>query len=215
MKGAYRQIGIELPEATRLIDIRCIQADLRFCAEAYDLYKGHAATGGPNLVPQCITHAIIVRYVRCFNRGKRMNKDSTLLDSLSPEELEVHQLFYKFRDRHVGHSVSALESAQVFVILAPEESERKILNVGILSHFVSAPTLEEFGKLAKLIDRLLQMLEAEAAKEQRKLVRVLEKRYTLDEIYAMKGVPLEWAPTLNSAKVKAALFRDRGVKEAN
>jgi hypothetical protein len=95
------------------------------------------------------------------------------------------------------------------VLLNPEEQGRKILSLGVISSFINAPSLEDFGRLEQLLNKLIQHVDMQANEEEAKLMPLVESRYPLEKIYSHRGKPYEWAPILDPDETRAALRRNK------
>jgi hypothetical protein len=109
---------------------------------------------------------------------------------LSSDERKIHDLVYALRDKHYGHCASNLETFRTCVWLNPiERGGRAVNSVSPEVHYLSAPRPELFLALSKGIETLVHWIESEIGKEQDELKHLVEKCFTLDQLYAGNAKP--------------------------
>jgi len=186
--AVYTYVNISLAEAKRLADLYGIAYDLRACHDYCEIYLQTFASipqptnEGAHL--ECFSVYIFVKYGRCFKGGIRTNTEKEILATLSPEDLELHQLVIDIRDKYIAHSVNDFESHKVRVWLNPEEKGRMINNVNIESHYMAGPEPQLFERLKHLIDQLLSWIDVEKKREEKRLIELVGGRYDLNDLYS-------------------------------
>lgn len=186
--AVYTYVNISLAEAQRLADLYGIAYDLRACHDYCEIYLQTFArilqptNEGAHL--ECFSVYIFVKYGRCFKGGIRRNTEKQILATLSPEDVELHQLVIDIRDKYIAHSVNDFESHKVRVWLNPEEKGRMINNVNIESHYMAGPEPQLFERLKHLIDQLLSWIDVEKKREEKRLIELVGGRYDLNDLYS-------------------------------
>ena len=184
--ATYTYVNIDLPEAKRLADLSGICDDLFSCQEYCHRYiKGfpHDPDG------ESYSTILITKYTRCFSSGVRSESQRDLEALATRVDDVTHKFVCGLRDRHVSHSVSDLENHRVRVWLNPEEKGRAINNVNIESDYLIGIGPAAVQKLADLVDALIQWVQTEMRSEEVKLKEIVQHRFTLDQLYAMKAIP--------------------------
>jgi len=185
-------VDIPLPEAQRMADMFGIQGDLLICL---DCCKGYLARlqrqfqgeEDARLTTECLVTTAFTKYGRCFKGGVRKGVEKELLSSLNDEDLEVHELIINIRDKHVSHSVNSFETPQVCVWLRGGDDDRQVTNVNVSIHGVMGPDADIFVNWMILLEKQLEWLRTESQKESKRLKTIVEKRYSLDELYDRIG----------------------------
>ena len=179
-------INIDLPEAKRLADLSGICDDLLSCRE----YCRRYIQGFPH-DPDSESYStiLITKYTRCFSTGVRSKSQRDLKALTERVDDATHKFVCGLRDRHVSHSVSDLENHRVRVWLNPEEKGRAVNNVNIESDYLIGIGPAAVQKLADLVDTLLEWVQIEMRLEEGKLKEIVQRRFTLDELYAMQAMP--------------------------
>ncbi len=193
IEGRY---DFSVPEAQWLSDLAGIDADLdgvlRLCGTVQRL----AARLGPPANERAaewiddfyligdIQFAAVVKYGRTLTSGVRKGIPRDWIDALPRELQNAHEYFKVLRDKFVAHSVSQLEDNQVFVMLAPQFSERQTpshitVDVG-RQHSIGS---QEMNKLKELAEALRGRVKIEIESEQGRLLE-LARSLSIEEIKA-------------------------------
>jgi hypothetical protein len=187
----YTYVNILLPEAKRLADLYGTVIDLRachnYCEKYLQIFFNITQPPYETQHLECFSTYIFVKYSRCFVGGVRKDFGAELRNTLSSEDLVLHDLVIDIRDKHIAHSVNDFESHKVRVWLNPEERGRKINNVHIESDYLAGPKPELFERLKYLIDKLLLWIEVEKKREEERLIQVVGQRYDLNDLYSLNA----------------------------
>lgn len=115
----HRQLILEVS------DLRSIEFDLLSIGEYCDVFINIVETffprgwalSEPNDVSQLafrslqpIAEAAIIKYARTIKSGVRIKMPSDVITDLSSEDKKWHAFFESLRDKHIAHSVSAIET---------------------------------------------------------------------------------------------------------
>ncbi len=126
-----------------------------------------------------------MKYGRCFKGGVRSKVQKELLATITELDLSIHNLAIDIRDKHIAHSVNDLEEHRVRVYLHTHERGRSLGSVNLESFRLTAPEIEFFRKLVGLIDAHLNWVGKQKYEELQRLQKIVEARYTVDELYEM------------------------------
>jgi hypothetical protein len=103
---------------------------------------------------RALLDSAVVRYGRCFNRGKRTRLDK-VVKQLADEHVRMHEFVMSLRDKHIAHSVNEFEMAgsQIYVaVLENGELVRGGLGIGGSSTLgLSMDDVESFEALARMV----------------------------------------------------------------
>lgn len=187
----HNYVNLNLPESERAFDLVGMQIDLdnckKLCTEYLEFYGGleinSFEVGKINM--ECHATTILVKYGRCFKGGVRSKVQQELLATIAEPNLSIHNLVIDIRDKHIAHSVNDLEVHRVRVYLYPEETGRGFGSVNLESYHLKAPSTEFFRKLVDLIDLHLSWIRKQKYEELQYLQEIVQKRYTLSELYQM------------------------------
>jgi hypothetical protein len=157
---SYREVGG--PVAQALADIGGELMDIAFAhsavQELLDSWPPDASLGPDSTSARALWMAAIVSYARCFRGGIRTSGTaSTLISRLRGLDQSSHEYFLDLRDKHVAHSVNALEQATVFVRLGPAP-DFEVGTVGPFQSMTIIPdraTAERFKRLVEGVQLLM------------------------------------------------------------
>ncbi|WP_321528827.1 hypothetical protein [Sedimenticola selenatireducens] len=184
-------VNLSLPESERAFDLVGMQLDLEGCKELCEEYlvpfDGFEENGSEvkKINKECHATTILVKYGRCFKGGVRSKVQKELLATITEPDLSIHNLAIDIRDKHIAHSVNDLEEHRVRVYLHTHERERSLGSVNLESFRLTAPEIEFFRKLVGLIDTHLNWVGKQKYEELQLLQKIVEARYTVDELYEM------------------------------
>ena len=104
----YANLAID--EATKLADLNGISYDLRRAREFADRLANELKSEKYDSdFVESLSISTVVMYSRPFLKGARHRLGETELTVLSEKQREAHNHLRAYRDKHVAHSVSALE----------------------------------------------------------------------------------------------------------
>lgn len=187
----YNYVNLNLPESDRAFDLVGMQIDLDNCRKLsieYIEFVDGLERGISEVVKlniECHATTILVKYGRCFKGGVRSKVQQELFATITEPNLSIHNLAIDIRDKHIAHSVNDLEEHRVRVYLHPEETGRGFGSVNLESHHLKAPSTEFFKKLVGLVDMHLSWIRKQKYEELLHLQEIVQKRYTLDDLYEM------------------------------
>jgi hypothetical protein len=181
-------IKLDIPEASLLIDLNGIKWDLTLVSEWCDSYlvcfdRQFRKAPGDGSAFRAYATAIPVNYARCFKSGVRRALKAPLLNLLSEQEMDCHKEFISIRDKHIAHSVNDFEMGDVVVSLNPPDLGKQINLVTVSTHTIMALRTDSFTLLKSVIGKLLKWLESEINREQARIRKIVEERYSLEELY--------------------------------
>jgi hypothetical protein len=144
---------LKFDEARELAHLAAIYQDLGFAVQATKTLAELLRSGTDNpILQRSLFTAALVAYVRCFSSGKRVSLSPDIFASLPGEPLVCHQQYKDTRDKHIAHSVNPFEEMLVGAVLAPPESEQKVVEgVACLTATLQsydADGVEQLGRLA-------------------------------------------------------------------
>jgi hypothetical protein len=184
--ATFTYINLQVNEAERLLSLAGIANDLQACLTSCEKLNIHRV-GDSDTIDAFLTRAL-VRYARCFKGGIRTVNGADLTSSFTTEELERHQFFLDYRDKHIAHSVNDFKSHRVRVWLAPEEHGRGINSVNAESNYLLCPDADTLAKLQELAAKALAWVHKETEAEQAKLKAIISQKHSLDELYSLHAL---------------------------
>jgi len=168
---------LKVPEAEALENLAGISFDLsqvtHFCSEYRKLYDARASNAAFLLTPYTI--AIHVLFIRATSSGVRKLGAEGLLDCLTAEERKRHQYFKDVRDKHIAHSVNAMEENYARAHFIVEEPEKGITSIGHAGHHISGMAGSEAEVLENIATKLLKEVKRRI-KIQEGLLRTIADR---------------------------------------
>ena len=106
-------VEIDMPEAGTLADLTGIRYDLESARSLAKRFQVMMEEEKPHFdFVDALTVAILVRYSRPFCSGVRKWLRDDALRVLSEDQRHKHDRLRAFRDKHIAHSVNALEDNQ-------------------------------------------------------------------------------------------------------
>ncbi len=177
--------SVDFPAAKRLGDIASILRDLQTVVE---MCKRVAALLESKSQDHTLIDALwsmsLVRYVRCFNTGKRYGlKVDELFKDLKGDPIGAHQFYKNMRDKHAAHSVNPYEQMHVGLILSPPDSEKQeVVGVSILHGTYLCPQIDGVKQLGALAEVVLHHVR-KVDKEYQDLVLKKGKELPIGDLY--------------------------------
>ena len=175
---------VDYEEAKKLADLGAIVQDLGFtmktCSRLKKLLKEKSQD---SILIESMWTAALIRYTRCFARGKRFGLTESIFDGLKGEPHKVHKMYIDLRNKHIAHSVSPFEQMEVGLILSPKNShERKIIGVATMSMRHISPDVEGVHQLGLLAKVLLKKV-CELAKQHEEKTLEAGRTIPIDDLY--------------------------------
>ncbi len=176
-------IDLDLPEAKRYADLAGVRFDIEQARRfAHCLIEFHDPNGPNSDISESLTISMIMSYARIFTDGVRTKFAGELLDQLSQEERELHDLFMNWRHKHISHSVNSYERNQpVARYFVETVREQGIVQVGVRSHRITVPGSAETYGLISLLDRYWHQIRALYEEEHLRVLAIVRQR-PIDEI---------------------------------
>jgi hypothetical protein len=201
--STYRAVTVEFEECQRLIDLSSVHRDFERCKNMCDsMVIGRSDQSFDMVILDSFATAIPIVYWRGFNTGVRSSVSmESFLDGLSESDREFHKQINTYRNRYTAHSVNRMEQDSVRVWLNPEEKPggRKINNINTCSTVSLTLSLDDYLRLSDLCERAISWLKKEKENEKTRLVEIVQKKYSLDELYAMKDKAIDILDGLDQA----------------
>lgn len=180
MQLKRRLTALNIPEALALANLTGIRADLshveKCCDQIRALYE--ADNRGPFYA--AISHSAVIGYARCFATGVRTNLSANVFSNAPVGMLALHTHFIELRNKHIAHSVNAMEESRAVVSWEKRGHRYEVVDVGAIHTRSSGLSQRQYTQLARLVKWLLseteEMCEQEKAKF-RKLVLQMDKAY--------------------------------------
>jgi hypothetical protein len=149
------------PDADTWADGAGALDDLRFALEAVtallEAWPPDSDHQQGCATPRALWNAALVSYARVFKGGVRRFDVDSLLERLPPDARPTHEYFMGLRDRHVAHSVNALEQHAVGVFLGPPP-DWVVLGPGhlyMVRILEDRGTTETFATLTRMVGAVL------------------------------------------------------------
>jgi len=131
--------------------------------------------------------SIPIVYARVFSGGVRNKAQIPVIKILTPEDYVYHQSMLKFRSMHIAHSINQMESQRLRVWLNPEERGKCVNNVNAEHVFLSSLANVDYQRLSAIVEKLSAWVKGEIDAEERRLKPLVEAKYEIDVLYAMKA----------------------------
>ncbi len=179
-------VGIDFSEAKQLADLLSIMRDLQAVVESCKRVVSLIESKNEDHVQiDALWSMSLIRYVRCFNTGKRYDlKADELFKSQKGDPIGAHQFYWNMRDKHVAHSVNPYEQMNVGLILSPGDSgSKKVVGVSTLHGTYLCPNVDGVKQLGVLAEIALQYVRR-IAKQHQDSVLEIGKTLPVDELYS-------------------------------
>ena len=75
----------------------------------------HVKDGGPSILVRSLYCFAVITYVRCFNKGRRLQLKIQDIPGLGRRQVELHGELVAVRNQHLAHAVSNEEEAYIFL----------------------------------------------------------------------------------------------------
>lgn len=194
----HRYINLSLPEEERLFSLNGVLLDLQSARDACRRLIAEPITTDL-LFSEAILNLAIIKYGRCFNGGIRCIKFDEMKVCLDACQIEIHHFFMDYRSKHVAHSINAFEAHRIRAYLIPEERGRGIALVSAEGHYLLRPDITRLVLFFDVIEKLIEWTLVEQRGEELRLKKIIEDRYTIDQLYSMEA---EFPPECNTTNIK-------------
>ncbi len=180
-------------EATALTDLEGAKHDLdtaaAFC-ERLEAINDQSLES--SVMVDALSTAIAIRYARCFTSGVRAKLTEDVLTTLLPQLRQLHEYLLVVRDKHVAHSVNALEENHVTIHLRELPDPPGLGGVGILQARTLVLSKESAAQVRELC-RAVATAVGQLATGQRAAVEQYVQRVPIEEVYRWPE-PVAYAP---------------------
>jgi hypothetical protein len=121
----------EAQEAADLMSIECDLKQVEACADL--LGRSSFDEQKPDPLRFALIDSCVIRYRRCFTTGLRLKLARQIVERVAPRYVEIHDFFFDLGNKHIAHSVSALENPCAVVhVDARNEENPQIVAHGVL-----------------------------------------------------------------------------------
>lgn len=196
--ATFSFVHLRHKEGLRLLDLIGVKNDLGRCLGMIDaiLSRSHDV-----VIADALSVAILTVYGRVFSGGVRNNGRVPVDQLLTGPELNIHRQFVETRNKHVAHSINAMETAKLRVWLNPEErGGRRINNVNADLTMLMSLGNCDYLQLRDICVKLTVWVEAEEALEQTRLKEIIGREFTLQQLYGMQADAMQTCGLDDTAK---------------
>ncbi|HET9509853.1 MAG TPA: hypothetical protein VFO80_01780, partial [Sphingomonas sp.] len=144
----------EIREGQEAADLTSIAADLEQVVAAAKVLIDQTEDESFEPLRLALLDSVVIRYRRCFTTGIRMALKRSNVLKVAPEYELIHSFFYDLGNKHIAHSVSALEQAAAIVHLdtrTPTHPQLMAIAIMHLQGNVANSNVERLGELAQLL----------------------------------------------------------------
>ena len=148
---------LEEDDAVRFSDLRSIAHDLMQVAACCRKYR-ELDEAGESEFAMAVLDSALIRYRRCFTKGKRFSLPTDISHELSDELSLLHRYVLDLASKHVAHSVSDYE--QFTTVVVPKKTDRGATVLGWLGpcDIVKSMMPEDVEKIAMIAQKILDEL---------------------------------------------------------
>ncbi|MEA2604470.1 MAG: hypothetical protein QOF89_5462 [Acidobacteriota bacterium] len=187
---------ISSDEAAKLADLTGARDDLEAASGFCDrLAEVEIASPTSLVMLDALSTAIAVRYARCFTTGVRARLSDEVLAGLSDDLRSLHAYLLVVRNKHVAHSVNALEENHVTIHVREPPDAPALRGVGTLQARSMVLGSEDAPRVRELCRTVVAAIDV-LIEQQRALVEEHIRGLSLDEVYALpkpKAFEPDWA----------------------
>lgn len=155
-EGFYSNIR----EGQEAADLTSIASDLRQVVDVAKILVEQTEDEGFDALRLALLDSVVIRYRRCFTTGIRMSLKRSDVLQAAPQYEEIHSFFYDLGNKHIAHSVSALEQTADIVYLDQSDPRQpRVAAISVTNMRGNVPNINvaRLGELATiLIDRHIQ-----------------------------------------------------------
>lgn len=119
--------------------------------------------------------AILVQFIRSFSGGVRKDGVKDIPYLLTKEELERYNYFKHIRDKHIAHSINAMEVHVVSAYYIKEEPEKGVQSIGHAGDRTIGLSAIEINELEVLAEKLLGIVNERIKVEREKILKFAKK----------------------------------------
>ncbi|ELV8644424.1 hypothetical protein QNE66_004125 [Vibrio vulnificus] len=113
MNDEFKDVEISLKVSENYSSLSAISNDLKNIVLICDNALKLGDSFEDKISIDALGVAAVIKYNRCFHGGKRKSLSEEDLSNFSVEELECHQYFKAYRDKHMAHAINKYEHCQI------------------------------------------------------------------------------------------------------
>lgn len=174
---------VDSPAATKLADLAGAKYDLEtaiaFCEE---LQVVDSASPTGRVLADALSTAIAIRYSRSFTTGVRTRLTDDVVSGLPDYLRAVHDILRVVRDKHVAHSVNALEENLVTVHVREPPDPPALGGISTLQARTAVLNEDSASLVRELIEALVAAVNRLMA-EQQAIVKAEVQSLPLERVY--------------------------------
>ena len=194
---------LAIEEAARLADLNGISHDLRRAREFADRLTNERKSEkyDPDIV-ESLSISTVVMYSRPFLTGARHRLGEAELAVLSESQREAHNHLRAYRDKHVAHSVNALEQNVPRANYCEERvAVEGITGISCAGFRVVGLSSADLDAVVELTALFLKMADDHMEKEKEALLKVVRER-PLEEILSggRKAIVVDVCASISSRR---------------
>ena len=165
------------PKAKRLAGLGLIKADLEFCFAGIELMlemDQKEKTNREHFIIRGILFSTIITYAKAFTsaEGRKVHLDANKIFKGEPLHAKMHKTLMDLRHNYIAHSgMGDYEFSKVLLILNPDESDKRPLNIGGVNVGVSGQSKETLAGYRTVITHVL----SEVKQMQKKLTTTMKE----------------------------------------
>lgn len=171
-------VDVDLDEAVALADLSGVATDFESARSLAKYLADRFAPGALDLeVVDAFSTAILVNYARPFMSGVRKWLGTDILKSLTPEQIELHETFMAWRNKHIAHSVNPFEENQVVAYYDQDTvAETGIQNISVQEYRLIGLSMQHLEDMQMLADALLVVVKACIDAEAARVLEIVRGR---------------------------------------
>ncbi|HAH19401.1 MAG: hypothetical protein A2Y00_09765 [Omnitrophica WOR_2 bacterium GWF2_43_52] len=179
-------VPLNFEEAWDLADLEGRKHDLEWVKEVSQKYLQCFDKISDFIIHDVFCSAIIVRYGRAHNKGRKKIMPAECFKGLTQEEKDKHNFFMNLRNKHYAHSANNYEynipKAWIRNIDSPGP---EFDQVGVVHERIVGLSIQEIRDIMSLVEKLLPNLENKI-KETKNTVTEIAKRISISELIKNK-----------------------------
>jgi hypothetical protein len=200
-------VHFEHEEVAALAELKSIHFDLWSAIQLCEYFESQSQNGyPPSEITDAFSTAILVRYSRAFVSGVRKGLGEDALASLSVGQRANHERLRAFRDKHIAHSVNALEDTKIQARYCEERVQQEGITAVSAAHYrVMGLSSRDVGDVIELSKALLVYVDAKIEEEKKRLLFVLHSM-PIAEVLLCPSSPV-LAPDHSKIGKRRAIFK--------
>ena len=170
-------VTLDGPKPRQLADLVGIQRDLLWVSKAFQVLSHREDRHQfPVLHLEALHDAGLVRYARCFKKGRRnaFHIPKAWIDTLAAHLVEMHNRAMDIRDKHVAHSINDWEVNVPVVQVVTAGGGTTVRGVSVQHHRVVMLGRRDISFMHSLAEALLERVSAFGKDLEREIRRELD-----------------------------------------